>query len=395
MKIRNILRLFGDMDIKWKTNKKKVDYTIFQVKIMKRFCISVFISIIIVIGLYLFLWKGRMGDWIVHIMELWIGADPEEAFYFYHEYFRRYKEIFFIIAIISIFLFLLWYLFHWMTHYFEEIDQGIDRLLSDHVEYIQLSLEMRPFEVKLNMVQDILAKRELEARIAEQRKNELVMYLAHDIRTPLTSILGYLNLLEEIPNLPVEEKQKYIHITLEKTYRLEKMIHEFFEITRYNTQQIELSKKMVDLYYLLEQVIDEHIPLFTSRGNYVTFQAEEPLEIFGDADKLARVFNNLLKNAAAYSEAGTEIIVHAEKTKEDEIVIVVKNDGKTIPKDKLDILFEKFYRLDEARTSDTGGTGLGLAIAKEIVTLHDGTITASSENGKTAFTVKLPIIKKS
>ena len=378
-----------------KTKDKKADYTAFQVKIMRRFCASAIFSCTVVIGLYLFLWKKRMGDWVVSLLQSWMGLGHEDAFLLYHNYFRGVREAFFAAAILLIFSLLLWYLFRWMTRYFKEINQGIDCLLAEQGENIRLSPEMLPFEVKLNTVKDILLQREREARTAEQRKNELVVYLAHDIRTPLTSIIGYLNLLEQIPDLPDGEKAKYVHISLEKTYRLEQMINEFFEITRYNTQQIELSKKPVDLRYLLEQVIDEHIPLFTNRGNYVTFQAEGLLEMCGDADKLARVFNNLLKNAAAYSEAGTEVIVKAVRTDDDNVTVDVTTCGKPIPRDKLDVLFEKFYRLDEARTSNTGGTGLGLAIVKEIVVLHGGTITADSSEGQTTFTVKLPVAEKS
>ena len=139
---------------------------------------------------------------------------------------------------------------------------------------------MEPFERKLNSVRSILDQRERAARSAEQRKNELVLYLAHDIRTPLTSVLGYLDLLEEMPELPAEERAKYVHISLEKARRLEKMISEFFEITRYNTQQIAIDPKPVDLYYLLVQVIDEHIPLFTEHGNYVTLRAQDYTYIY-------------------------------------------------------------------------------------------------------------------
>ena len=393
MKIRNILKRSGGTATKSKTKDKDADYSAFQVRIMWRFCTSALISTAIVILLYLFLWKERMGEWILRLIELWMNIDHEDAFYVYNDYFRGFKEVFFAAAIVLIFLLLLVFLFRWLTRYFREINQGIDCLLSDREEQIRLSQEMQPFEIKLNTVQNILIQREQAARAAEQRKNELVMYLAHDIRTPLTSIIGYLRLLEQIPNLPDEEKGKYIHISLEKTYRLEKMINEFFEITCYNTQQITIASKAIDLYYLLAQVIDEHLPLFTEHGNYVTFHAAESLEVCGDPERLARVFHNLLKNAASYSSKGTEITVNAEETPE-HIVVTVSNHGKTIPDDKLETLFEKFYRLDESRTSNTGGTGVGLAIAKEIVLLHGGTISADSKNGLTTFTVKLPISPK-
>lgn len=393
MKIRNISKRSGDMVTKSKTKEKDADYTTFQLRIIRRFCTSALISTAVVIMLYVFLWKQRMGEWMVRLIELWMDINHEDAFYVYNDYFREFREVFFAAAIVLVFLFLLIFLFRWLTRYFKEINQGIDSLLADRKEQIQLSPEMQPFEIKLNTVQNILTEREQAARTAEQRKNELVMYLAHDIRTPLTSIIGYLRLLEQIPNLPDEEKGKYVHISLEKTYRLEKMINEFFEITCYNTQQITIASKPIDLYYLLAQVIDEHLPLFTENGNYITFHAAESLEVCGDPERLARVFNNLLKNAVAYSSTGTEIMVNAEETPE-HIVVTVSNHGKTIPDDKLETLFEKFYRLDESRTSNTGGTGVGLAIAKEIVLLHGGTITADSKNGLTTFTVKLPISPK-
>mgnify|MGYP002543663310 FL=1 len=391
MKIRSTSKQSGDMDTK--SRDKRADFSAFQFRVMVRFCGAALIATVVVIALYLFLWKRRGGDLVVWLMERWLDVTHEEAFYLYHDYFRSYKEIFFGVAIVLVFLLMLWYLFRWMTRYFREIDQGIDSLLSEQAEQIRLSAEMEPFERKLNSVRSILDQRERAARSAEQRKNELVLYLAHDIRTPLTSVLGYLDLLEEMPELPAEERAKYVHISLEKARRLEKMISEFFEITRYNTQQIAIDPKPVDLYYLLVQVIDEHIPLFTEHGNYVTLRAQEPLQVWGDGEKLARVFNNLLKNAAAYSDPGTEVIVSTEAGKE-AVSVRVTSTGKMIPADKLDALFEKFYRLDDARTSHTGGTGLGLAIAKEIVALHDGTILAESENGKTTFTVQLPVREK-
>ena len=380
MKIRSTSKRSGDMDTKSRDERKRADFSVFQFRVMVRFCGAALIATVVVIALYLFLWKRRGGDLVVWLMERWLDVTHEEAFYLYHDYFRSYKEIFFGVAIVLVFLLMLWYL--------------IDSLLSEQAEQIRLSAEMEPFERKLNSVRCILDQRERAARSAEQRKNELVLYLAHDIRTPLTSVLGYLDLLEEMPELPAEERAKYVHISLEKARRLEKMISEFFEITRYNTQQIAIDPKPVDLYYLLVQVIDEHIPLFTEHGNYVTLRAQEPLQVWGDGEKLARVFNNLLKNAAAYSDPGTEVTVSAEAGKE-AVSVRVTSIGKTIPSDKLDALFEKFYRLDDARTSHTGGTGLGLAIAKEIVALHGGTILAESENGQTTFMVRLPIRGKS
>lgn len=190
--------------------------------------------------------------------------------------------------------------------------------------------------------------------------------------------------------MPTEQRAKYVHITLEKANRLEKLINEFFEITRYNLQQINLEKEQIDLYYMLIQMKEEFYPIISKRGNTAVLCADENLTVYGDPAKLARVFNNILKNAAAYSAPNTEILIRAEQL-ENDVIVTIQNQGPTIPADKLSAIFEKFYRMDEARTSDTGGAGLGLAIAKEIVTLHGGTITATSHKDITTFTVTLPI----
>lgn len=233
---------------------------------------------------------------------------------------------------------------------------------------------------------------ENERRLKEEttRKNDLIAYLAHDLKTPLTSVIGYLSLLNEAPDMPVEQRAKYTRITLDKAYRLEKMINEFFDITRYNLQEIALQKEPVDLYYLLVQLTDELLPVLEKNGNTVRLQADEALTVPGDPDKLARVFGNVLKNAAAYSYPDTEIVITAEE-KEGAVTLRFSNRGRTIPQEKLNSLFEKFYRLDEARTSGTGGAGLGLAIAKEIVSLHGGRITAESIDETVTFTVTLPV----
>jgi two-component system sensor histidine kinase VanS len=231
-------------------------------------------------------------------------------------------------------------------------------------------------------------------KIAEQRRNELITYLAHDIRTPLTSVIGYLSLLNESADMSNEEKTKHISIALDKAYRLENLVNQFFEISQYNLQTITLAKKDIDLYYMLAQLTDEAYPQLAACGKEAVIQAAENLTIHGDPDKLARAFNNILKNAIAYGDDNSTIEITAS-IKNDAARIEFKNAG-SIPSDKLRTIFAKFYRLDEARSSDTGGTGLGLAIAKEIITRHGGEIWAQSENSYTVLTVRLPVnnIKK-
>lgn len=226
-------------------------------------------------------------------------------------------------------------------------------------------------------------------RAESVRKNELVAYLAHDLKTPLTSVIGYISLLKEAPDMPVDQRAKYTGIALEKALRLESLINEFFDITRYNLQQIVLEEETFDLGFLLMQMADEFYPVLEQHGKSISIHADEDLPVAADSAKLARVFNNILKNAVAYSYDNTEIEIYAEK-RENTIHVSISNFGKTIPKQKLDMIFEKFYRLDDARSTNTGGAGLGLAIAKEIVVAHGGTISVTSEKQITTFTVELP-----
>jgi len=226
-------------------------------------------------------------------------------------------------------------------------------------------------------------------KTAEQRRNELITYLAHDIRTPLTSVIGYLSLLNESAEMSNEEKIKHISIALDKAYRLENLVNQFFEISQYNLQTITLAKKDIDLYYMLAQLADEAYPQLAAHGKEAVIHAAGNLTIHGDPDKLARAFNNILKNAITYGDDNSVIEITANK-KNDTARIEFKNAGN-IPKERLSTIFDKYYRLDEARSSDTGGTGLGLAIAKEIITMHGGEIWADSENGYTVLTVRLPV----
>ena len=248
-----------------------------------------------------------------------------------------------------------------------------------------------------------------ERQLADEaaRKNDLITYLAHDLKTPLTSVIGYLSLLDEIPEMPQEQRCRYVGITLDKAKRLERLINEFFDITRYNLQHIELELESVDLSFMLVQMAEEFRPMLDAHGNtieleicgvHVASEADAPeLTLMADPDRLARVLNNVLKNAVAYSSAGSAIGVSAQVTGEGEqrrAQILVTDTGVTIPPHKLEAIFDKFFRLDEARATSTGGAGLGLAIAREIVELHGGTITAASEAGVTTFTIELPMLGK-
>jgi two-component system sensor histidine kinase VanS len=285
--------------------------------------------------------------------------------------------------------------FYWQKSvgYIEDIVEASKTLIQPDEEDIRLPAELREIEDSMNQIKRTSLKNEREAREAEQRKNDLVVNLAHDIRTPLSSVIGYLSLLDEAPDMPPEQRAKYVGITLEKAYRLEQLIDEFFEITRFNLSSIVLNRGKINLPFMLRQQADEFYPLLAPQGKQAVVEAPDSLVLWGDADKLSRVFNNILKNAIAYSYNGTTITVTAFAHNA-QVVIQFANQGDPIPAQKLDTIFERFFRLDAARSSYTGGSGLGLAIAKEIVVAHGGTISAQSEGKETVFTVMLPNVEE-
>ncbi len=250
--------------------------------------------------------------------------------------------------------------------------------------------ELKDFSQKLKNFKFELKENERARTLAEQQKNDLIVYLAHDLKTPLTSVIGYLSLLEETGDLPIEQRAKYTGIALVKAYRLEQLINEFFDITRLNLQTIEAQKSRVNLTILLLQILNEFFPMFEEKELNIVQEIEPEIVLFADADKLARVFDNLFRNAVSYSHNGTDIICSAGKTK-NQAVIRIKNKGDDIPKEKLEHIFDKFYRVDNSRRTTTGGSGLGLAIAKQIIELHNGSITAACSDGITEFEVILPL----
>lgn len=319
-----------------------------------------------------------------------LHLDSQAAFYLYRRLFQSNKKLIMSIGLIILLLIVFYQGLSRFIKYFNEVSNGMDKLMEESDGEIVLSPEMDFMEAKLNKIKNALEKREKAALEAEQRKNDLVVYLAHDIKTPLTSVIGYLSLLDEASDMPEEQKAKYLGITLDKAYRLEQLINEFFEITRFNLQTIVLDKEEINLSFMLAQMADEFYPILEPQGKSVELDVREGLTVNGDADKLARVFNNILKNAIAYSYANSTIRIFAEQ-KDNNTVITFTNQGKPIPKSKLDTIFEKFYRLDTARSTNIGGAGLGLAIAKEIITAHGGTILVESNEKFTVFTVNLPL----
>lgn len=251
--------------------------------------------------------------------------------------------------------------------------------------------EFSAMAANLNKMSSDIRKLMDKEREAERTKNELITNVAHDLRTPLTSIIGYLELLAGNTQIPQEMQHKYIEIAYSKSRRLEKLIEDLFGFTKLNYGKIAMHIGQIDIVKLLEQLLEEAYPNFEEKNLSYDLQSNVPAKIISaDGNLLARLFDNLIGNAIKYGADGKRVLVkiHGE---EDTVTVSVTNFGRVIPADELPLLFNKFYRVEQSRSATIGGTGLGLAIAKEIVDMHGGTIRVASDLNGTVFTVKLQV----
>lgn len=284
----------------------------------------------------------------------------------------------------------IWFYFKKSLGYIDVMVDSSRQLISADDKSIRLPTELKEVEYQMNEVKQKAARNAQLAKEAEQRKNDLIVYLAHDLKTPLTSVIGYLTLLKDEQQISQELRQKYLSVSLDKAERLEDLINEFFEITRFNLSQLTLEPSQINLTRMLQQIVYEFKPLFATKNLQCDLHIAPDIEIQCDVNKMERVFDNLIRNAVNYSFEDSTIEITAEQKKEG-VYMCFSNKGNTISKEKLHRIFEQFYRLDTSRATKTGGAGLGLAITKEIIELHNGTITVLSENEKIEFEIYLPI----
>ena len=243
----------------------------------------------------------------------------------------------------------------------------------------------------VNALVDSAVKSMDDERKIEKSKDELITNVSHDLRTPLTSIIGYLGLIEDKQYQSEEDILKYTHTAYEKAKQMKNLVEDLFEYTKVQQHGAPVNIMQIDLNQLLEQLTASFELEGQHRGIEISSKVvPNPLMIEADPEKLGRVFNNLVANAFKYGNGASYIRVDARQ-RADKVEVTVANDGTPIPAQSLDHLFERFYRAEASRSRATGGTGLGLAIVKSIVDLHHGTVTVTSDENETAFVVTLPL----
>ncbi|QCR33470.1 cell wall metabolism sensor histidine kinase WalK [Lysinibacillus sp. SGAir0095] len=299
---------------------------------------------------------------------------------------------FFLLLFIPLSIYFFFILTKPYSAYFNEISKGIHSLAQGDFKYrVQISSndELSDIAQSINLASEKLEEAILRGDFSESSKDQLVVNLAHDLRTPLTSVLGYLDLLLKDESLTKEQANHFLTIAFTKSQRLERLIDELFEITRMNYGMLPVEKRRINLTDLLNQLKEELYPVFEKNHLVARMNSTGHLPIFGDGALIARVFENLLTNAIRYGYEGQYVDINGFIDGE-EVIVQVVNYGDSIPSAELPYLFDMFYTGDKARTHQENSTGLGLFIAKNIVEQHNGTINAESSVIQTVFEVRLP-----
>ncbi|WP_227013907.1 sensor histidine kinase [Paenibacillus psychroresistens] len=299
------------------------------------------------------------------------------------------------ITAIVLFVFFLFVLSHSSIRYLLQITRGLEQIASGNFGFripIQSRDELGALADNINKMTIQLKLSMDEERRAEQTKTELITNVSHDLRTPLTSIVGYLGLIEQDRYRDEVELRQYVQIAYEKSLRMKSLINDLFEYTR-TSGGMQLKLSPLNLVEMLGQLA-AHFRYQLERSSMECFLdfPEKHLIISADGDKLVRVFENLIVNAIQYGHKGKRLDIMARSDGSQAVVEIV-NYGEPLLASSIPFLFERFYREEHSRSQNTGGSGLGLAIAKNIVELHNGIITVYSDESRTSFEIRLPIRK--
>lgn len=266
----------------------------------------------------------------------------------------------------------------------------------DHLVHFQLNGDLGSIVDSINGLVTSTREAIQDERRIKQSKDELITNISHDIRTPLTSIIGYLQLIVNQPTASRDDIIHYADIAYNKSKQLKRMVDQLFEYSTMQQQTMDtLSYSRFDLNQLLEQLsIDFYLQTEEKHVKITTDVQPAPFMIEADSEKIVRVFSNLITNALKYGKTATEIQLIARQ-KDDRAHIIVRNNGNPIPKDVLPKLFDRFYREDPSRNQKIEGTGLGLSIVDSIISTHGGQIYADSDSKWTSFIIQLPLKQSS
>lgn len=299
-----------------------------------------------------------------------------------------------VILVIGVILFTFYFLLltQKFAAYLEQIVVGITRISGGNFNTkieIKNEDEFTLIASKLNQMADDIKQLIENNKKNENTKNELITSVAHDLRTPLTSIIGYLELVSDESKLTGDMKQKYIEIAFNKSKRLEKLIEDLFAYTKFSFGEVTMEQTEIDMVKFINQLVDEFYPSFQESGLEYAFNTNlQSVIVVADGNLLARAFANLISNAIKYGKDGKSVNLKLVKDNS-KVIVTVTNYGRLIPEKDIDNIFDRFYRVESSRSSETGGTGLGLAIAKSIIQMHDGIIQARSDFDGTVFEVIL------
>lgn len=295
---------------------------------------------------------------------------------------------------IFVFIFSFFYITKRKMKQIEAMAQGVKEIAKGNLAYRieqQGQDEIALLTENINyMAEDLMIQMERERQV-EKQKNELITNVSHDLRTPLTSILGYLRLLLDGKFENEEHRNEYVKIAFSKSEQLENLIEDLFAYTKLTDGNLILNRQDVCINKLLDQLIEEITPQSENQSlSIVKSFPNEPLYAFVDSEQTVRLFDNLLMNAINYSKDNGDIQVSL-KDYQHHLEISIANQSDEFTKEELENLFERFYKKDDSRSKVTGGSGLGLAIAKSIVELHGGEIKAEYGNGIVNFIILLPM----
>ena len=262
----------------------------------------------------------------------------------------------------------------------------------DHRIPFKLSGQMQRVVESVNSLVDSTINAMEEERRIERSKDELVTNVSHDIRTPLTSIIGYLGLIENKQYNNDEELLQYTHTAFLKANQMKSLVDDLFEYTKVRQAGVTLNIVPLDIGAMLEQIAASYELEASKKGMAIHVDVPaKPLVIEADGEKLARVFNNLVSNALKYGAGGKNIYLKAMLVSKKELKVTIANDGEPIPQKSLEQVFDRFYRAESSRSRETGGSGLGLAIAQGIVERHHGYIYVTSDAKLTEFIMHFPV----